>query len=70
MPNHLTRHKGAHAPDCDCEACLMAYGDHFEAVLLLDRLSARDPERQGAKPATDEEWAEYLDAEFPVVANP
>lgn len=65
MPNRLTQIK--HARDCDCEACLTEYGDHFEAVLLADRLAATDPERNGAVPATEEEWREYLDREFPRV---
>lgn len=68
MPNHLTQHK-PHASDCDCEACLTEWGDNFEAVLLLDRLAARDPERHGAKPASDREWREYLDREFPRVRD-
>lgn len=59
-----------HPRDCDCEACLTEYGDHFEAVLLMDKLAARDPERNGAVPATEREWREHLDAEFPRATQP
>lgn len=67
MPYRYNDYKDwpGHTRDCDCERCLQEYGDHFEAVLLMDRLAASDPERQGAKPATDREWQEFLDAEFP-----
>lgn len=54
-----------HNRDCDCDQCLTEYGDHFEAVLLMDQLAARDPDCIGAKSATDREWQEYLDTEFP-----
>lgn len=69
MANLQGTYKGrpGHPRDCDCESCMEEYAEHFRGILLADRLAARDPERAGAVPATDAEWREHMDAEFPIV---
>ena len=44
-----------------CPACMQArYDEH-----VADLLAARDPERNGAKPATDAEYLAHLDETAP-----
>lgn len=66
MPYQQQRYK--HPKDCDCEDCLDAWAEWMEPYVEADRLAARDPERAGeAVPATDAEWAAFVNAKFPRV---
>jgi hypothetical protein len=69
MPHRLTLHNGIpeHSRWCDCLDCRVAWEDSQEAEYALRLLAAQDEEIRQAKLATDQEWAEFFDAEFPRV---
>jgi hypothetical protein len=52
---------------CDCLDCRVAWEDSQEAEYALRLLAAQDEQIRQAKPATDAEWAAFMDAEFPRV---
>jgi hypothetical protein len=66
MPHRLTLHNGIpeHSRWCDCLDCRVAWEEYQEAEYALRLLAAQDEQIRQAKPATDQEWAEF-DAEFP-----
>lgn len=68
MTNRIVQHNGIpeHDQTCNCLDCRTAWEDWHEAK-YLDRLALQDIELRQAKPATDEEWAAFFDAEFPQV---
>jgi hypothetical protein len=68
MPDHVTRHNRppGHARFCECPDCRTAWEEWHEAK-YHERVALRDIELRHARPATDQEWAEFLDAEFPRV---
>jgi hypothetical protein len=65
MPNHIVRRNGVPEHDvfCDCLDCRVAWEEWHEAKYRW-RL-AQAVELRHAKPATDEEWAAFMDAEYP-----
>jgi hypothetical protein len=56
-----------HSRWCTCLNCLTAWEDDQEAKYAIRLLAAQDEEVRHAKPATDAEWASFMDAEFPKV---
>lgn len=66
MPDRIVRHNGIpeHSRWCNCNDCRAAWEDWHEAK-YLDRLALRHIELRQAKPATEQEWAEFFDAELP-----
>ena len=70
MSNRLTFRNGClveHPPQCDCVSCLDLWAAWMERVRALDRLVLADVELRQARPATDAEWAAFLEREFPRV---
>jgi hypothetical protein len=72
MTDRLTRHNGIpeHHRFCDCLDCRAAWEEWHEAKYRqrqLDRDALADIELRQAKPATDAEWAAFMDAEYPRV---
>lgn len=67
MPHRIVRHNGIpeHDQFCTCIDCRTAWEDWHEAKYALRLLAAQDEQVRQAKPATDREWAEFFDAEFP-----
>ena len=67
MPNHMTLHNGIIEHDrwCDCLDCRTAWEEWQEAEYALRLLAAQDAEIRQARPVTEQEWAEFMDAEFP-----
>lgn len=63
----LSQHE-YHADYCMCPAC-REWAEHMEARHALDLLAARDSEVRQAKPATDAEWSEFFNREFPRAAS-
>jgi hypothetical protein len=55
-----------HPSYCHCPAC-REWEDYWEAWHAIQVLAAQDIELRHARPATDREWAEFMDAEWPRV---
>jgi hypothetical protein len=58
---HLIEHPRA----CDCTVCLDAWVAWMERQRALDRLALADAELRQAKPATQAEWDQFFNREFP-----
>ena len=50
-----------------CSECERNYVEYMRDAHLINLLSARDPERNGATPPTDAEWQARLDEIAPKV---
>ena len=69
MSNRIVRHNGIpeHPRFCECLDCRAAWEDWHEAKYAQRLLDALDTELRHAKPATDEQWEAFKNAEWPRV---
>jgi hypothetical protein len=69
MTDRLVRHNGIpeHKRWCTCLDCRTAREDDQEAEYALRLLDAQDTAVRRAKPATDAEWAAFMNLKFPRV---
>jgi glycine/D-amino acid oxidase-like deaminating enzyme len=68
MSNRIEYRNGClveHPQACDCISCLDEWARWMEHQRSLDRLRELEVELRRAVPASDREWAAFLDAEFP-----
>jgi hypothetical protein len=67
MPDRIVRYNGIpeHTEYCDCLHCRLEWEADQEEQYAVRLLAAQDEQVRQAKPATDAEWAEFMDAEWP-----